>query len=303
MAVKNMAASVLARLKQQAKQQNIPFQLALQLFAQEEFLRKLSMSDYAGNFILKGGMFIYTLTDFEARPTRDVDFLLRNLNGETAYIHSVLKSICDIQTENDFITIELLHSKTITVDKQYPGTKSSFMAHIDNVRIPFSIDIGIDDVIVPKPISRSIPPRLPNFSAPTLLTYTLESTIAEKLDAIFQRMSATSRMKDFYDIYYLSGLLDFDGALLCAAVSATLTHRNHEADPDAFVQINKFRNNPFLITQWQAFEPARRTGLDFSIVIDHLITFLEPVYTAYLKKEPFTKHWSHEISTWKNAAH
>ena len=81
MAVKNMAASILTRLKNQSKQEKIPFQLILQLFAQEEFLRRLSRSTYVNHLILKGGMFIYTLTEFDSRPTRDIDFLLRNLHG------------------------------------------------------------------------------------------------------------------------------------------------------------------------------------------------------------------------------
>lgn len=74
MAVKNMAASILTRLKNQSKQEKIPFQLILQLFAQEEFLRRLSRSTYVNHLILKGGMFIYTLTEFDSRPTRDIDF-------------------------------------------------------------------------------------------------------------------------------------------------------------------------------------------------------------------------------------
>ena len=80
MAIKNMAASVLARLKNQSKEEGIPFQMVLQLFAQEEFLRKLSLSKYADNLILKGGMFIYTLTEFDSRLTRDIDFLV-NFEG------------------------------------------------------------------------------------------------------------------------------------------------------------------------------------------------------------------------------
>lgn len=73
MAIKDMAASVLTRLKNQSKAEKIPFQLVLQLFVQEEFLRKLSLSQYKDNLILKGGMFIYTLTEFGSRPTRDID--------------------------------------------------------------------------------------------------------------------------------------------------------------------------------------------------------------------------------------
>ena len=87
--------------------------------------------------------------------------------------------------------------------------------------IPFLIDIGIDDVIVPNPIKRSIVTRLPGFTSPEVYTYSLESTIAEKFDAILQRMAGTSSMKDFYDIYYLSGIFDFEGKILIEAVKST----------------------------------------------------------------------------------
>ena len=87
--------------------------------------------------------------------------------------------------------------------------------------IPFLIDIGIDDVIVPNPIKRSIVTRLPDFTSPEVYTYSLESTIAEKFDAILQRMAGTSSMKDFYDIYYLSGIFDFEGKILIEAVKST----------------------------------------------------------------------------------
>lgn len=152
MAVKNISASVLARLKNQAKTSKISFQMVLQLFAQEEFLRKLSASDYSDNLILKGGMFIYTLTEFDSRPTRDIDFMLRNLQGSLENIESTMKKICTVDTGNDFITIEVVSTEQINVEKKYPGIKTNFIGRINNVRIPFSIDVGIDDIIVPNPI-------------------------------------------------------------------------------------------------------------------------------------------------------
>ena len=115
MAIKNMAASVLTRLKNQSKEEGIPFQMVLQLFAQEEFLRKLSLSKYANNLILKGGMFIYTLTEFDSRPTRDIDFLIKNLHGSLENIEQTMKDICNIGTGNDFITLEVLGTETISV--------------------------------------------------------------------------------------------------------------------------------------------------------------------------------------------
>ena len=78
------AASVLAKLKNKARATGISYQQCLQLFFQEEFLRRLAASPYAENFVLKGGLFIYTLTNFESRATVDVDFLMRGLNNDLA---------------------------------------------------------------------------------------------------------------------------------------------------------------------------------------------------------------------------
>lgn len=298
MAVKNMAASVLTRLKNQSKKEGMPFQMMLQLFAQEEFLRKLSLSRYADNLILKGGMFIYMLTEFDSRPTRDIDFLIKNLHGSLENIDQTMREICGISTGNDFIMLEVLGAETILVDKRYPGIKTSFMGRIENVRIPFSIDVGIDDVIVPEPVKRTIVTRLPDFESPEVFTYSLESMVAEKFDAILQRMAGTSRMKDFYDIYYVSGIFDFKGKILEKAMSSTLNHRSRELSKDAFSDIYDFRNNHFLLTQWRAFNPAMEKELSFDNALDRLAIFLEPVYQSILLGTEFDKRWNCESKQW-----
>lgn len=298
MAIKNMAASVLTRLKNQSKEEGIPSQMVLQLFAQEEFLRKLSLSQYADNLILKGGMFIYTLTEFDSRPTRDIDFLIKNLHGSLKNIEQTMRDICNISTGNDFIMLEVLGTETISIDKKYPGVKTSFMGRIGKVRIPFSIDVGIDDIIVPDPIKRTIVTRLPDFVSPEVFTYSLESTIAEKFDAIIQRMAGTSRMKDFYDIYYLSGIFDFEGEILIQAVKSTLAHRNRELPTDAFAEIKDFKNNDVLNTQWKAFDPAKESRLLFDDVLDRLAVFLEPIYQNILSETNYDKRWSCESKMW-----
>ncbi|MBE5847852.1 MAG: nucleotidyl transferase AbiEii/AbiGii toxin family protein [Lachnospiraceae bacterium] len=298
MAIKNLATSTLTRLKNQSKEAGIPFQVVLQLFAQEEFLRKLSLSQYADNLILKGGMFIYTLTGFDSRPTRDIDFLIKNLHGSTENIEQTMRDICDISTGNDFIAIEVLNAKTISEDKEYPGVRVSFMGRIGKVRAPFSIDVGIDDVIVPDPIKRTIVTRLPDFVNPKVYTYSLESTIAEKFDAILQRMAGTSRMKDFYDIYYLSGIFDFEGEILIEAVKSTIAHRNRELSDDTFAEIAEFKNNDALNRLWKAFDPVKESGLLFDDVLDRLAEFLEPIYQNILSETNYEKRWSCENKMW-----
>lgn len=298
MAVKNMQASVLARLKQQAKDEGIAFQTVLQLFCQEEFLRKLSATKYAENLILKGGMFIYTITEFQSRPTRDIDFLMRRLSNDLDNIERIMTEICAVDTGNDFITLEVLSTERITVDKKYPGIKTKFKGHIGNVRVPFSIDVGVDDVIVPEPLRRRVATRLPDFAAPEIYTYSLESTIAEKFDAILQRMETTSRMKDFYDIYYLSNFFDFDGDTLLRAIRATLAHRGREVDPDVFGEIAGFASNDFLNIQWKAYEPAKENGLTFVEALERIEEFLEPIYECVVKETDFQKKWESSTLKW-----
>ncbi len=192
---------------------------------QEEFLRKLSKSGYDNFLILKGGLFIYTLTNFESRATIDVDFLLAGYENSIDTVKDLICKIIDTPTGNDYITMTAQCFEEISPQRKYHGISAQIVAQIKNVRVPFNIDIGVGDVVVPMPEHRKINTQLPDFEPPIIKTYSLESTIAEKFDAILQRLELTSRMKDFYDIYYLSRTFDFDGAKLQSAIFETLKWR------------------------------------------------------------------------------
>ena len=216
------AASVLAKLKNKAKISGISYQQCLQLFMQEEFLRKLSKSGYEDNLILKGGLFIYTLTNFESRATIDVDFLLRGFSNSIEDVKSMIGKIIETSTGNDFVSMTAKGFEEISPQRKYHGISTQIIGQIKNVHVPFNVDIGVGDIIVPKAEERKINTQLPDFEKPVIKTYSLESTIAEKFDAILQRFELTGRMKDFYDIYYLARTFDFEGAKLRAAIFETL---------------------------------------------------------------------------------
>ena len=95
------AASVLARLKNIAVESGRSNQLCLQLFCQEELLRRLSASKYADNFVLKGGLFLYSITNFDSRVTVDVDFLLQRIPNTPEQLRTVIKDILSVPTETD----------------------------------------------------------------------------------------------------------------------------------------------------------------------------------------------------------
>ena len=223
----DIAASVLARLKNKAAESGRSYQLCLQLFCHEEFLRRLEKSKYAENLVLKGGLFLYSLTNFDSRVTVDVDFLLRQVSNTPEQLKSILEDIIAVPTGNDFVTFQIKDVAPISVAKKYAGIGVSIAARIKNTRTPFSIDFGVGDIIVPKQEKRQIPTQLPDFEAPMINTYSVESTVAEKLDAILNLMEFSSRMKDYYDIYYIANKFDFDGEILTEALRKTFANREH----------------------------------------------------------------------------
>lgn len=295
----DVAASVLAKLKNKAKASGISYQQCLQLFVQEEFLRKLSKSGYDNFLVLKGGLFIYTLTNFESRATIDVDFLLVGYKNSMDTVKDLICKIIDTPTGNDYITMTAQCFEEISPQRKYHGISTQIIAQIKNVRVPFNIDIGVGDVIVPKPEQRKINTQLPDFETPVIKTYSLESTIAEKFDAILQRFELTSRMKDFYDIYYLSRTFDFEGAKLQTAIFETLQRRGTPYDRDSFKRVVGLADDGDMQKRWKHFlKTIKDDTLEFSFVITEIQTFLEPVFDAIVNEDEWQKEWIASSIQW-----
>lgn len=294
------AASVLAKLKNKARASGISYQQCLQLFVQEEFLRKLSKSGYEDNLILKGGLFIYTLTNFESRATIDVDFLLRAASNSIEDVKVLIKKIINTPTGNDYISMTAKGFEKISPQRKYHGISAQIIAQIKNVRVPFNVDIGVGDVIVPCAEERAINTQLPDFEAPIIKTYSLESTIAEKFDAILQRFELTGRMKDFYDIYYLAGTFDFDGAKLQMAIFETLQRRGTPYARDSFKRIVSLSEDEDMQKRWKYFlKNIKDNTLEFAIVIDEIRTFLEPVFDAIVNEKEWQNSWNSTVTRWR----
>lgn len=155
------------------------------------------------------------------------------------------------------------------------------------------------DIIVPKAEKRVIPVQFDEFTKPEISTYSLESTIAEKVDAMLQRLEMTSRMKDFYDIYCLSNMFDFDGRELQEAIFETLQNRGTSYSRDSLNQIAELANDTEMISKWNYFlRTIKVNELDFGEVIDAMVSFLYPVWQAILDEDELLKKWDKEKSEW-----
>ena len=295
----DIAASVLARLKNKAKESGRSYQLCLQLFCQEEFLRRLEKSKYVENLVLKGGLFLYSLTDFDSRVTVDVDFLLRQIPNTPEQLKGILEEIIAIHTGNDFVTFEIKDVAPIAVAKKYAGIGASMVSYIKNTRTPFGIDFGVGDIIVPKQEKRKIPTQLDGFVAPTINTYSIETTVAEKIDAILSLMEFSSRMKDYYDIYYPANKFDFDGTTLTKALKKTFENRGHSFTIEQFEQVMSFDNDEVMQKKWKAFVRKIDTKTDdYSTVLKTIKDFLTKPFTAAVKGKEFTEKWPATNGEW-----
>lgn len=289
----NIAASVLAKLKNKARQQGIPLQQLINLFCQEEFIRRLSRSSYKNNLVLKGGFLLYSMSGFTTRPTVDADYLLKNYSNDIDAIEKLIKEVVYLPNSNDFLEFEIRGLETINEVKEYHGIRVNLTGIIGRTRTPFSIDFGVGDIIVPSAVERTLPVLLKEFEAPEILTYSLESTVAEKLDAIISLMEATSRMKDFYDIYYLAITFDFDGRKLQEAIYETLTNRARPYEKDSVSVISRLVDDSEIQKRWNNFcKKILKYELDFSDVVNTIISFISPPYESIIHDDEFFKSWS-----------
>lgn len=298
----DIGASVLARLKNKAKETGRSNQLCVQLFCQEEFLRRLERSDYAENLVLKGGLFLYTLTGFDSRVTMDIDFLLRQLPNTPEQLKMILEEIISVSTGNEFITFEIKSVEPISLEKKYAGISALIIAHIKNTRTPFKIDFGVGDIIIPGQEKRTLPTQLDDFSAPVVNTYSLETTVAEKLDAILDLMQLSSRMKDYYDLYYIASKFDFDGSVLVEAMRKTFANRGHSFTLVQFEEMLEFDQDPSMQKKWQQFIKKKKIEADdYSLVMQVIREFLGKPYEAALKDSAYLMFWHADNRSWLNS--
>lgn len=189
--------------------------------------------------------------------------ILATHNG-TIVTKSKADQVCIMRLENQHGWIKSKQSngiEEISPQRKYHGISVQIIGKIENVRVPFNIDMGIGDVIVPHAVERRIQTQLPDFEKPVIMTYSLESTIAEKFDAILQRFELTGRMKDFYDIYYLARTFDFDGARLQTAIARTLARRETPYDRDSFKRVVALAEDAKMQKRWKYFLKNIKRGV------------------------------------------
>jgi predicted nucleotidyltransferase component of viral defense system len=294
--------SIKAKLKNQAIKERRTFQEILTVYALERALYRLSISPYANNFILKGGILLYALYDGDfARGTADVDLLGQDINNDLEVFQQTFHDIFTIPYPDDAIVYDLesLRVTRILEFKQYPGIHVRINGYLSRTKIPVQIDVGFGDVVYPEGQTMAYPTLLDQPPA-NLHVYSKESVIAEKFEAIVSLGNATSRMKDFYDIYALSNSYSFFSRTLSEALQETF--RNRKTTFDTIVAFEEgFRENQYRNRVWNSFLKTKHITqpLHFYDVLSELEHFLLPIVLMIKEENVHEKRWNPMEKIWQ----
>lgn len=285
--IKNLGASVRARLLNIAKRSNRDFNAVLLQYIQERFLYRVSISPYKSAFILKGALLMLAYQVSRLRPTRDIDFLGQGVANDPESVRKVVQEIARIESDDAV----LFHSGSIAVeqiaeDAQYNGVRVRLEAALDRARNVLQLDIGFGDRVVAGPVPMDFPVLL-DMPVPNLQVYSIESSIAEKFQALVKLNIISSRMKDIYDILFHAQTGSFNLEVLQEALATTFARRGTPIEDRSAVFSEEFMNDKGKQKQWSAF--LHRNRLDsfkqFPEAIIRLARFLEPACDPSLRQK------------------
>ncbi len=296
--------SIRQRLDNLARKNGEDIQRNLVRFAHERFLFRLSVSPYKEQFVLKGAMLFGAWESAPYRATGDLDLLGFGSNTEEALI-ATIREICAIAPEASdgliFNTTEI-QTEPLRLATEYTGVALRFDALLGRARLRMQIDIGFGDAITPAP-SNIIFPTLLDMPPPRLKAYPPETVIAEKLEAIISIGLATSRIKDFFDIWAIAQTFDFEGGMLIAAVKATFARRGTRlptSPPPALTEV--FSGDAEKQRLWKAFAGdrinAESAPQTLGALIAALNAFVDPLFDAITHDAPLGV-WNRSRQTWQ----
>ncbi len=292
----NMSHSVFQRLLNHAKSRNEDFNLLLFRYGIERLLYRLSISSYADDFVLKGASLFLVWKGQNYRVTKDAD-LLSFGPADAELISGIFRELCHVagpDIDGLIFVPETVRATSIREKQAYDGIRVTLLARLHNARISLQVDIGFGDAVTPAP-ERIIYPTLLEDAPPRLLAYTPYTVVAEKFEAMVSLGMLNSRMKDFFDVWLLSRLFEFDGQLLCTAIRNTFRRRSVSIPAGMPLPFkHEFRKDAQKLIQWRAFIRKSKPEYvpeDFGVVIDEISAFLMQVIDAAREERLFGLKW------------
>lgn len=291
----NVAASVKDRLRQVHEKTNEDYQLLMTRYVIERFLYRLSASGHKDRFVLKGALLFVLWNGAPHRMTRDVDLLGFGPSSVESVV-SVMKEVCAVVVDDDGVTFEAesVTGEDIRAEETYVGVRVLLRARMERSIVPVQIDVGFGDDTFAKPAEIELPSLL-QMPAAHLRAYRRETAIAEKLEALVGFGMLNSRMKDYYDFWFLARKFDFVGLELCDSIRATFVRRRTGLPPDVPTGLTtEFSGDAAKQGQWRAFwKKSVKTDPMPTLeeVVSEVAAFLTAPLRAAARGEKFPHHW------------
>ena len=270
------AMSLKAKIRNIAKQKNIPAQVILQNYMFERLLVRLSDSEYKEKFVLKGGMLVAAIVGLDNRATMDMDTTLKNLPLTPEAIRSALETVCSV-TYDDGVSFEIGTISPIREDDIYGGYRVMLNARFDTMITPLSIDVSTGDAITPHAVQYSFSEIFNDDISYELWAYNIETVMAEKVETILRRGVFNTRPRDFYDAYILSTTQKFDQTVFIDALNATAAHRGTTQQiEDVPAILRNIEESPELKSMWDKYRKqfAYASDIEYDQIMTALKTLL-----------------------------
>ena len=208
-----------------SKEVGIEVYVLIRKYMMERFLERVSSSKYNGSFILKGGMLVAAFVGVEARATMDIDTTIKGIPVTMVDMERAITEISNIDLE-DNVKFRIKKVSEIMDEAEYSGIRFSMDALLDGAVIPLKIDISTGDVITPREIAYSYKLMFEDRTIP-IMTYPIETVLAEKLETVISRSITNTRMRDFYDIHILLKSQNINADILALALERTAKKRGN----------------------------------------------------------------------------
>ena len=267
--------SIKGKIRSLAEKKNLKSQEVLQIYFFERFLERLSKSKYKNNFVIKGGFLISSLIGIENRTTMDMDTTVKGIALKEEKIKEIVEEIINISVD-DGIKFEIKDISYIREEDEYENFRISLIANVGKTKNPMKLDLTTGDAITPREIEYTYPCIFSKEDI-KIMAYPLETILAEKYETIIRRNIATTRMRDFYDLYTLYKLKkdEIDYKILKEAIERTSKKReSQEIMQDYKEIIEDIKEDSYLRSLWDVYLSENKYigDLTFDKVVGVVIT-------------------------------
>ena len=246
-------------------------------FALERILYRLSQSEHARRFLLKGAVLFTLWYDMPHRATRDAD-LLGFGASDLESVAQVFREIAAISV-NDGIVFDpaSVAAEEIRKEAGYGGVRVTIAGELAKARCKTQIDVGFGDAVTPGPVDSVYPVLLNDLPAPRLRVYPTYTVVAEKLHAIALLGMTNSRVKDYFDLSVLLERETLDADLLAQAIKATFERRSMAVPTELPVGLtDEFAHDTSRQALWQSFVKKNELASEpLAAIVVRLRTALE----------------------------